>query len=147
MIVSDTFYGVKCNRCLELFEDGEHSFWTDEYGAVENAIDSEWMEQNGKHYCTECYEIDEITEENKVRDDYPIHIKTLRNFIKKVLFGSLSLIESDIEFIFSFYLNKIEKLADFDENYIRELTGEKFVSFEYIKEKYHSNKLIITINK
>lgn len=147
MIVSETFYGVKCNRCLELFEDGEHSFWTDECGVVENAIDYEWIEQDGKHYCTECYELDEITDENKVKKDYPQHIKTLRNFIKKVLFCNSSLSETNTQFIFSFYLNKIEKLPYFDENYIIALTGEKFNSFEYIKEQYRSNKLIITINK
>ncbi len=38
MIVSEIFYGVKCNRCGEQYEDGEHSFWSDE----DNAIETQW---------------------------------------------------------------------------------------------------------
>ena len=47
MIVSEIFYGVKCNRCGEQYEDGEHHFWSDESGAIENAMESEWIEEKG----------------------------------------------------------------------------------------------------
>ena len=55
MIVSEIFYGVKCNRCGEQYEDGEHSFWSDEDNAIENAMESEWIEEKGKHYCDKCF--------------------------------------------------------------------------------------------
>lgn len=43
MIVSETFYGVKCDRCKEMYDDGEHSFWSNEGYAVKNATESKWI--------------------------------------------------------------------------------------------------------
>ena len=38
MIIADTFYAIKCNRCGDLHEDGDYQFYSDE--------DSAWDEDH-----------------------------------------------------------------------------------------------------
>ena len=138
MIISEIFYGVKCNRCGEQYEDDEHSFWSDEDNAIENAIESEWMEDKGKHYCTNCYDFDEETEERTAKPDFPEHVKNLRKFFEKMIVGSeRNTTEGDNHFTVSKSLYKRQKLETFEENYIKEMLGDKFISLECKKhERY-----------
>jgi len=85
MVTTEVFYGVKCNRCGELYQDGEHSFWDDKNSAIENSIDSGWFELNGKHYCCGCHKMDDDTNEVKIFEEYPQSLKTLNLFIDKIL--------------------------------------------------------------
>ena len=148
MIVSEIFYGVKCNRCGEHFEDGEHSFWSDEDNAIENAMDSEWIEIKGKHYCTNCHELDEKTDEVKVFEDYPQHLKTLNKFIDRVTIGTQrNVFETTTEFTVKCSFYKKPKLEKFEENYIKDLLGEKFISLDYEAGKYNSFTCIIKLKK
>ena len=145
MIITKTFYGLKCDRCGELYEDGEHSFWSDESSAIENASDSEWQEVKGKYYCTGCSEVNEETDEVIIYPEYPKHLKILNGFIDKIVKGmGRTVIESEDGFFtvkFRFYNN--HKLEEYESNYIKSLLGDLFVSIEYLEEKYKSYYCLI----
>lgn len=137
MVVKEIFYGIKCDRCGEMQDDGEHSFWNDEITAVEYAYDSDWSELNGRHYCNNCSEIDEETDEVKVYEEYPEHLKTLNKFIDSVAKGIRRKVsETDLQFSVkcSFYNRPI--LEPFEENYIKQLLDDKFISLDYQQGKY-----------
>ena len=52
-------YTVECDNCKSVRGEGcEYSCWNDENYAVEEATDNEWIEDNGKHYCPDCYTLD-----------------------------------------------------------------------------------------
>lgn len=136
MIITEVFYGVKCDRCGETFEDGEHSFWSDESSAIENASDSEWVELNGKHYCSNCHEVNEDTDEIKVFEEFPQPLKTLNGFIDKILKGvSRSILEYEDHFLIKCYFYYKSRLDSFEVDYIKSLLGEKFISLDYEVEK------------
>lgn len=147
MIVSEIFYGVKCNRCGEQHDDGEHSFWSDEHNAVEQAMDSEWIEEKNKHYCPNCYDYDEESDEKKPLPDFPQHIKNLIKFCDKMIVGSdRNINEKDDCFIISKGLYNKQKLDDFEVNYIKEMLGDKFISLECKKhERYTKFYCYITV--
>ena len=67
-IVKKNFYNVECDRCGKLSE--EESWWEDKEFVKENAVESGFIEVDGKHYCPNCYTIDDddciaIKEESK----------------------------------------------------------------------------------
>lgn len=149
MITTEIFYGIQCNRCKEDFQDyNDHSFWIDKSSAIEQAMDSEWIEEKGKHYCPNCYELDEETDENKIREDFPIHVKELKKFFDKMVTGiSETVIEKDDCFIISTSLYNRQKLDSFEENYIKEMLGEKLISFECKKhERYSQFYCYVTVS-
>ncbi len=50
-------YTVICDSCkADAFEHDEYSSWGDEYFAEELAIENDYIEHEGKHYCPKCYE-------------------------------------------------------------------------------------------
>lgn len=50
-------YTVVCDHCGEdIGSSEEYSCWADDCYAEENAMESEWLKVEGKHYCPECYE-------------------------------------------------------------------------------------------
>lgn len=58
MIISDTFYAIKCDNCDKINENYDGiSFWSDESVAKEMADD--WINENGKDYCQDCYSYDD----------------------------------------------------------------------------------------
>jgi len=138
MIITEVFYGIKCDRCGEIFEDGEHSFWSDESSAIENACDSDWKEVNGKYYCTNCCEVNDETDEIKVFEEYPQQLKTLNKFIDKILKGvSRNVFEYEDSILVKCYFYYKPKLDSFEVDYIKNLLGEKFISLDYEVEKYN----------
>lgn len=149
MIVSEIFYGVKCNRCGEQYEDGEHSFWSDEYNAIENAIESEWIEEKGKHYCTECYEYNEEKDENYPKKDFPEYIKKTKKFIDKMLLSySATISEKEDYFQISTGIYSGTAFKKFEENYIKDLLGEKLISLDYQKhERYTRYDCVILVKR
>lgn len=51
---------VVCDNCkLDIGIDQEYSCWNDANFAEENAINSDWLIHDGKHYCLDCYDYDE----------------------------------------------------------------------------------------
>lgn len=148
MIVSEIFYGLKCNRCGEVYEDGEHSFWSDESSAIENAIESEWHEEKGKHYCTNCHSKSEENDDVVVFGEFPQILKTLNKFIDSVAFGTARYVsENETEFTVKCRFYKNQKLKEFEELFIKQLLGEKFISLEYEEGKYNSWTCFIKLKK
>lgn len=148
MIVTEIFYGVKCDRCGEMNDDGEFSFWNDESSAMEYAYESEWTELKGKHYCQGCYEVNEETDEIVVFEEYPPHLKTLNNFIDRIVKGlSRKVIESGPDFQVRFKLYKSQKLENSEENYIKALLGQYFISLDYEHGRYNGVSCIITFKR
>jgi hypothetical protein len=149
MIVSEIFYGIKCNRCEEQFEGFEYSFFSDKQSVIEAAMESEWIEDNGKHYCSNCYEQVEETDENTIKPQFPEHIKKTKMFIDKILKSySASISEKEGFFQITTGLYSGTKLESFEENYIKDLLGEKLISLEYQKhERYTRYDCVINIKK
>jgi hypothetical protein len=53
-IKSEPYYWVECDEpdCgTKSTEGGEHSAWSEEDVAVQEAYDSDWFIDKGKHYC------------------------------------------------------------------------------------------------
>lgn len=150
MIVTEIFYGLKCNRCMEMYDDGEHSFWNDEGAAVENAMESEWVEEKGKHYCPDCHEVDEETDEVKVKLDFPKHLIALKKFIDNVCRSHSSQVSEHDDWFkisTSLFTNEI-RLSPFEEDYIKGSLGDNLISIEYKKhERFSSHYCLIKIKK
>lgn len=57
MIVKEYFYNLQCDRCCNLCDD---EMWhIDESTVKAIAEESGWREIDGKHYCPDCYEVDD----------------------------------------------------------------------------------------
>lgn len=53
-------FTVICDNCgVDVAKDQEYSCWNDEGYAEEQAMESDWIEENGNHYCDDCYEYDD----------------------------------------------------------------------------------------
>jgi len=63
MIIKETFYAVECDRCKNISNGDEYNFFVDENTALEESVENEYVEYEGKHYCPDCYTIDENTDE------------------------------------------------------------------------------------
>ena len=60
MIQKVEMFTVICDNCGEdAGTDSDYSCWNDESAAREIAMDSDWMEEEGKHYCPKCWSYDD----------------------------------------------------------------------------------------
>ena len=70
MIVKENFYNVECDCCYCLAN--EDLWQVDENTAKEKALDGDWREFEGKHYCPNCWKLDDddniVTKDGKVWD-------------------------------------------------------------------------------
>ena len=62
MIKEVTYYDIICDRCGKSFSEESEMCYTDKDSALMVAEQSEWIDINGKHYCPDCYELDEVTD-------------------------------------------------------------------------------------
>lgn len=158
MIKQETFYAVACDRCGEIHEGGDYSFFSDEDTAIEDAVADDWIEkEDSKHYCPGCYTQDEDTDEITIKPPFPERLITLRNFIKKILKCPDSLAEKEDCFTVSFWLRvssirvEINSLKPYEENYIRDLLGDNLVFLEYRRSNQSIRSLnsecVITVKK
>jgi hypothetical protein len=148
MIITEVFYGVKCNRCGTQYEDSEHAFWNDEGNTLEYSHSEGWNEQNGKHYCPDCHEVDDDGDLIKVYEDYPQHLKTLIKFIDNITISfSRKVFEYEDSFMIKCQLYRKPKFEPFEEDFIKGLLSDKFVSLEYEEGKYNSIFYCIKFNK
>ena len=63
MIKEVTYYDIICDRCGKSFSEESEMCYTDKDSALMVAEQSEWIDINGKHYCPDCYELDEVTDD------------------------------------------------------------------------------------
>ena len=61
MIKEVKSYAMFCDNCNELYSEpcSDYTMWVDENGARESSAEEGWIEHNGKHYCPDCYELDD----------------------------------------------------------------------------------------
>lgn len=60
MIKEVKMYTVVCDNCGEdIGSTEEYSCWNDEGYALDNAIESDWIEEEGNHYCPDCVQYDD----------------------------------------------------------------------------------------
>ena len=55
-------YDIICDRCGNSLVDESGIIYPDKDSALMVAEQSEWNMINGKHYCPDCYEFDEVTD-------------------------------------------------------------------------------------
>ena len=66
MIKEVTYYDIICDRCGKSLTEESEMCYTDTESAEMTAMCSEWMMEIGvKHYCPDCYELDEETDKYK----------------------------------------------------------------------------------
>ena len=67
MIKKVDMYACVCDRCgkMHVNDDLGYMAWVDGSQAFEDAEESGWTNIEGKHYCPDCYEYDEETDEYK----------------------------------------------------------------------------------
>lgn len=147
MIEQKIFYGVKCDRCGTMCEGGEFEYFDDESFAVENALESEWEEIGDKHYCPDCYEIDEETDEVKVYDPYPDYINKVMSFVKGGLKAGAILNETKDKFTITVSIYRILNVNDYDIEYIKNILGYNLISLNKTRDKYGKLQGIFEIRK
>lgn len=61
MIKEVKCYSLMCDNCHKGYiESGsDYCVWLEESIAIESATENDWIEHEGKHYCPNCYEVDE----------------------------------------------------------------------------------------
>jgi hypothetical protein len=148
MIVNEIFHGVQCDRCGEIHDGGDYSFYSDEQSALDSAIDDEWIEEKGKHYCPNCYEFDEETDEPVPYPPYPDEVKKVCDFISYVLKACPEVHENTEGFIvvfneYSYKQAYRSKLDDAAKNWIKAIVPEVVFDKEVIYDR--QTKHFITI--
>ena len=63
MIKEVTYYDIICDRCGKSLINESETCYPDKNSALMVAEQSEWIEINSKHYCFDCYGLDEETDE------------------------------------------------------------------------------------
>lgn len=63
MIEEVTYYDIICDRCGKSFSEESEMCYPDKNSALMVAEQSEWLAIGSKHYCPDCYELDEKTDE------------------------------------------------------------------------------------
>ena len=74
MLKEVKMYTVVCDNCgKDVNKDAEYSAWNDKNYAVEVAMESDWIKENDKHYCPDCFTYDD--------DDNLLIKSTLGDFV------------------------------------------------------------------
>lgn len=146
MIIAEVFYGVKCDRCGEICDDTEHAYYMDESEATEQALESEWGEINGKHYCPNCHIVNEETDEVEPFPAFPQHIKLIRKFFTSTIRCYREGFEEKNNTVtLNYSLINVSKIDPISEKYIRDYLGENLIDIAQSQEKNHQAKISISI--
>ena len=62
MIKEVTYYDIICDSCGKSLINERETCYPDKYSALMVAEQSEWRRIGGNDYCTDCYELDEVTD-------------------------------------------------------------------------------------
>ena len=63
MIKEVTYYDITCDRCGKSLINESETCYPDKDSALMVAEQSEWQKIGSKHYCPDCHELDEKTDE------------------------------------------------------------------------------------
>ena len=63
MIKEVIYYDIICDRCGKSLTNESETCYPDIESAEMTARDSEWQKIGGKHYCRDCYGLDDETDE------------------------------------------------------------------------------------
>lgn len=68
MIKEVTMYTVVCDNCKKDCNEGqEYSCWSDKSYTEDSAMEADWLKEDDKHYCTDCFSYDD--DDNLVIDE------------------------------------------------------------------------------
>ena len=60
MLKEVKMYTVVCDNCgKDVNKDAEYSAWNDKRYAEEVAMESDWIKENDKNYCPDCFTYDD----------------------------------------------------------------------------------------
>lgn len=60
MLKEVKMYTVVCDNCgKDVNKDAEYAAWNDKRHAEEVAMESDWIKENDKHYCSDCFTYDD----------------------------------------------------------------------------------------
>ena len=62
MIKEVTYYDIICDRCGKSFTKESETCYADTVSAKKKKKNSEWMMIGNKHYCSDCYELSDVTD-------------------------------------------------------------------------------------
>lgn len=141
MIVREIFHAVKCDRCGEINESGDVQFWGDESTVIEEANENEWHIDDLKHYCPNCFTVDEETDEVTIKPLFPEVVKKIQKFI--ITIARFIPETREKEGLFELTFNEYHPIGNAEISWI---TSFPNVHFErVIQERY--SKVKITIEK
>ena len=63
MVKEVTYYDIICDRCGKSLIKESETCYSDKDSALMVAEQSEWQKISGKHYCPDCYKLDEVMDE------------------------------------------------------------------------------------
>jgi hypothetical protein len=108
-------------------------------------MENEWQELNNKHYCPNCYTINEETDEVVVKTPYPDKLIKLRKFLEKVLNVRTRIFEKEDQFTVKVNIYNSKTLLESDEMFIRNLLDVSIIQKE--EKKYSEIEYTIIFNK
>ena len=142
MVKPEILYTIQCDRCGELLEGGPE-YWYDVESALESAKSSEWLMLDNKHYCPECYVINEDDKE-EIKEPIPRQITKLKDFLRIVSSSYFSFTDNKECFYLEGYVNE---LSETSKEMMEEIAKPFSICFSVRKVFCLDNKLIITIKK
>lgn len=137
MIIAAVFYGVKCNRCGDIYEYGDYSYYTDE-GIIEEIVcEHGWMAENGRHYCPSCHVFNEETDIGAPKVDFSKELKDLNKFIDSMIQGRRERFvdDKDGSYVVNFSLYRESILQQYQVDYIKNLLGDKLIDISQAETK------------
>ncbi len=143
MIIKEIFYAVKCDRCGKINNEDDTSFWSDESTAENQANDDEWLcNIPGKHYCPNCFTVNDDTDETIIRPLFPESVKRIEKFINTITRNRAEVHEEDNRFDIRF--NERITLGLPEQNWLTSSYPD--ITIDRIPLR-HGNKIIITVKK
>lgn len=63
-------YSITCDNCKDTLQDwNDFSIWADKGTAEDEVSYNDWHEEEGKHYCPNCFKIDDDDKIILIKDD------------------------------------------------------------------------------
>lgn len=87
MIVDAIFYGVKCDRCHKILSDwNDIEYYSDANYALEALDCADWIERDNKHYCPNCYTIDNNDDDDIIiKKSFPLMIWKVKAYAETAM--------------------------------------------------------------